>query len=104
MWIKGLKTVKYDQKTLLTNILVKKWSMLSKVLSSMHMHAGSWQSTREAFEFSLASRVLSQLPKWIPAGRPDFIGTDPNFDFQNLQKSNRPGQFSKISAGTYCSS
>ena len=36
------------------------------------MHAGSWESTREAFEWpeanpsaSLASRVLSQLPKCI---------------------------------------
>ena len=35
------------------------------------MHAGGWESTREAFEWheaklsaSLASRVLSQLPKW----------------------------------------
>ena len=36
------------------------------------MHAGNWESTREAFEWheakpsaSLASRVLSQLPKCI---------------------------------------
>ena len=36
------------------------------------MHAGSWESTREAFEWqeakpsaSLASRMLSQLPKCI---------------------------------------
>ena len=36
------------------------------------MHAGSWEGTREAFEWheakpsaSLASRVLSQLPKCI---------------------------------------
>ena len=40
--------------------------------SELWMHAGSWESTREAFEWheakpsaSLASRVLSQLPKCI---------------------------------------
>ena len=43
-----------------------------RVSFELWMHAGSWESTREMFEWheakpsaSLASRVLSQLPKCI---------------------------------------